>query len=170
MLTFTVMPCYVMLSQSCQSYVWWRVPLSMSDSWVCVLLHTAHVLGTHACVVKAGSFNILCLFVFYASHLFWRKKLSDWFPQYHTQYCHPQDQDTGWVMFQGRWYYLPRAWLETLMEVWIVKMEQAQEWTVPFFKCHGCKTVCSSMQAYYALTVVNVYVMLYSFKCIKQCS
>lgn len=157
MLTFTVMPCYVMLSQSCQSYVWWRVPLSMSDSWVCVLLHTAHVLGIHACVVKAGSFNILCLFVFYAS-------------KYHTQYCHPQDQDTGWVMFQGQWYYLPRAWLETLMEVWIVKMEQAQEWTVPFFKYHGCKTVCSSMQAYYALTVVNVYVMLYSFKCIKQCS
>lgn len=47
-------------------------------------------------------------------------------------------------MSQGQWCCLPRVLWEMPMEVWMGKKGRAQEWTVPFFKCHACKTICDS--------------------------
>lgn len=60
-------------------------------------------------------------------------------PYCHNPCCLPQDQDTDWEMSQGQWCCRPRVLWEMLMVTWMGKRGQAQEWTVPFFKCHACK-------------------------------
>lgn len=52
----------------------------------------------------------------------------------------PQEQDTGWLTSRAPWFCLPRASWETRLEVWVKTKARTPEWTVPFFKCHACKT------------------------------
>lgn len=77
----------------------------------------------------------------------------------------PQEQDTGWLTSRAPWFCLPRASWKTRLEVWMKTKGRTPEWTVPFFKCHACKTlrtvsamsnIAASFRVFASLTVVAV--------------